>query len=537
MKWISTRPLYCSALLALALLLAAPLASAAGDAETEGSFFDALNLTVGQLVTKDAARVFGEDSPQFCVMTDQIAFCLHPDTPPERVEELLRSLPTWSGDKYQLNQRWSTTALDGSVASNAPINLTYSFLDDGVWIPGADEPGSGSRLYAEMNLHFGSEAVWKAIFADMFNDWGKQIGVTYMEVSDDGAAFPNSPGVVGLRGDVRIGAHYIDGVNGVLAYDYFPNVADMVLDISENWSYSYNNYVFMRNICRHEHGHGLGLLHVSPNSCQKLMEPFICTNFDGPQDDDVRGGMRYYGDTFEFNNTVAAATDLGALEGAFTTEYPVSLTTSVDYDYFHFTTTGASLLNVTVDPVGQRYNLEGVIVDTDEVMDLTFRVLGGVNGTDILAQVNDTGLGESELLVDFALPAAGDYWVLIYRAAGTPDVQRYDLIIDVELTDILAVDPDRIPRTDLGLSLYPNPFNPRTTARFYVAAPGPVALDVYDVRGTLVRSLQYDVQSVGWETMAWDGRDDGGASVPSGAYLMQVRAGGRVQNVRGLLLE
>jgi len=537
MKRKITYPLHLAGLLLLTILLAAPPTTSASDPSVDDQVYSMIVRSVGQTVAGDAARIFGTDSPQYCIVTRDLALCIHPDTPPERVDEILRGLPTWSGDKYQLGQRWSTTATDGDVGLNSPINLTYSFLDDGVWIPGASEPGSGSRLYQVMNDHFGNETVWKAIFASIFNDWGKQIGVSYQEVEDDGAAFPNSPGELGLRGDVRIGSHAIDGSYGVLAYNFFPNFGDMVLDSAEYWSAASNNFLFMRNICRHEHGHGIGLQHVAPNTCQKLMEPFICTNFDGPQDDDVRGGMRFYGDTFEFNNTASSATDLGTLVGVFSPEFPVSLTTSVDYDYFRFTTLGAAVLNVIIDPVGGRYDLEGVMVQTDEVMDLAFRVLGGSGGSDVLIHVDETGLGDNEVLVDFTLPAAGDYWVLVFRAAGLPDVQRYDLTIDVEPSDITAVDYDRIPRVDLGLRLFPNPFNPRTTARFYVGVPGPVVLDVYDVAGKLVRSIVDRAESVGWADLTWDGRNNSGESVPSGAYLVRVQVGNKVQNVRGLLLE
>lgn len=533
-----TRSLTPIRMLALTALVAIPMLTGAGDLQANEFAYTSLMRAVGQTVASNAAEVFGPDSPQHCIITETLSLCIHPDTPPERVEELLRRLPTWEGDRYQLQQRWTLTATDGDVSGRDPINLTYSFLPDGVYIPGgAGEAGSNNRLYQELNSHFGSPSVWKPMFEEMFNDWGKHIGATYTEVSDDGAVFPGSPGVLGSRGDVRIGAHNIDGGWGILAYNYFPNVSDMVLDTSENWGAPSNDYRFFRNTCRHEHGHGLGLLHVNPENCQKLMEANLCTNFDGPQDDDIRGAMRYYGDTLEYNNSASAPTDLGVLEGRFSTEWPVSLTTSVDFDYFMFTTTGAAEVDVTIDPVGFTYNLEGVTVHTDAIMDLAFRILGGVNGTDILVQVDETSAGENETIVDFVVPTAGDYWVYVYRAAGSPDVQRFDLTIDVEHDSGLAVENGQSPRAGLDLNLYPNPFNPRTTARFYTDAAGPVALDVYDVAGKLVYSVRDQADKAGWHELSWDGRYQTGGSVPSGTYLLQVRAGGRIENVRGMLVE
>jgi len=44
---------------------------------------------------------------------------------------------------------------------------------------------------------------------------------------DDGAAW-GTGGSAGLHGDVRIGGHPIDGVNGILAYNYFPTKGDSI---------------------------------------------------------------------------------------------------------------------------------------------------------------------------------------------------------------------------------------------------------------------------------------------------------------------
>jgi hypothetical protein len=539
--WI--RALRATALLGLSLffcvLIATPLVQDTPRPQKSDQLRAALHERIGHMVARDAARIFGEDSPQSCVANGYLAAIIHPDTPPERVAEILRNLPINQDGRYALTDRWTTTAIDGDTGNTGrPINLTYSFLDDGVIIPGSNgEASSPSQLYQVMNGHFGSERVWKDLFAEIFNDWGKHIGVTYQEVSDDGAPFPASPGVLGARGDVRIGSHPVDGSYGVLAYNFYPDLGDMVLDSSENWSAPYGDYVYMRNIVRHEHGHGLGFGHVSPTNCQKLMEAFACTNFDGPQDDDIRGAMRNYGDTLEQNNNAATATDLGLLDGRFAFEWPVSLTTSVDFDYYRFSTAGPALLDVTVEPVGSTYNLEGVIVNTEEIMDLTFRVLGGENGSDILVQVDDVGVGEVETLTDFPLDAAGDYWVMVYRAAGTPDVQRYDLRLDVEVMDATAVAQGDTPGSAFAPTLYPNPFNPQTTMRFYADHAGPVDLAVYDIAGRLVREIDGHAGTAGWQELRWDGRTDGGLAAPSGTYLLRARAGQQTWTTRGVLVE
>jgi hypothetical protein len=83
----------------------------------------------------------------------------------------------------------------------------------------------------------------------------------------------------------------------------------------------------------------------------------------------------------------------------------------------------------------------------------------------------------------------------------------------------------------------PNPFNPRTTIHYGVAARGPARLSVYDVSGRCVRVL-LDVPDLapGIYESVWDGHDDRGRAVASGVYLSQLRTGGPVCNALMVLV-
>ena len=72
----------------------------------------------------------------------------------------------------------------------------------------------------------------------------------------------------------------------------------------------------------------------------------------------------------------------------------------------------------------------------------------------------------------------------------------------------------------------PNPFNPRTTLSFTVAAPGAADLAVYDLAGRRVRRLLHGAVASGTHRMTWDGLDDAGAALPSGVYLARLRVAG-----------
>jgi hypothetical protein len=71
----------------------------------------------------------------------------------------------------------------------------------------------------------------------------------------------------------------------------------------------------------------------------------------------------------------------------------------------------------------------------------------------------------------------------------------------------------------------PNPFNPTTTIRFEANSPGRLRVDVYDLRGRVVRRLLDRASAAGPVVLAWDGRGDDGSRAPSGVYLARVAAG------------
>ena len=83
----------------------------------------------------------------------------------------------------------------------------------------------------------------------------------------------------------------------------------------------------------------------------------------------------------------------------------------------------------------------------------------------------------------------------------------------------------------------PNPFNPRTTIRYRVGAPGRVILGVFDVRGRLVVRLVDALRHVGEHTVVWDGKNDAGKRVGSGVYWGQMKTGAFVSNKKIAVLK
>jgi flagellar hook assembly protein FlgD len=83
----------------------------------------------------------------------------------------------------------------------------------------------------------------------------------------------------------------------------------------------------------------------------------------------------------------------------------------------------------------------------------------------------------------------------------------------------------------------PNPFNPTTTIRFSLAAPGQVTLAVYDVSGRRVRTLVDEYRAADRYHVSWDGRNEAGESVASGVYFYRLVAGRFAQTKKMVLLK
>jgi len=73
---------------------------------------------------------------------------------------------------------------------------------------------------------------------------------------------------------------------------------------------------------------------------------------------------------------------------------------------------------------------------------------------------------------------------------------------------------------------YPNPFNPQTTIKFTMGRENKVNLNIYNIKGQLVRQLVNNVYGVGEHQVIWNGQDELGHPAGSGVYFIRMTAGG-----------
>lgn len=77
--------------------------------------------------------------------------------------------------------------------------------------------------------------------------------------------------------------------------------------------------------------------------------------------------------------------------------------------------------------------------------------------------------------------------------------------------------------SDATLSLYPNPCNSQATIKFSIKERGFVELNIYDIKGRLVRELIKQKMEEGTYNVVWNGKNENNKQCSSGIYLLNLK--------------
>jgi hypothetical protein len=89
---------------------------------------------------------------------------------------------------------------------------------------------------------------------------------------------------------------------------------------------------------------------------------------------------------------------------------------------------------------------------------------------------------------------------------------------------IVGIDPDEQASLNARLlSTYPNPFHTDTTIAIDLRKDQNTLVNVYDVKGKLVKTLWNGHKAKGQYSLNWDGKDNSGNELPPGLYLLQTK--------------
>ena len=145
-----------------------------------------------------------------------------------------------------------------------------------------------------------------------------------------------------------------------------------------------------------------------------------------------------------------------------------------------------------------------------------------------VVRVAGPGVSERRWQRDQLQPAGASGGHSFYRLRDTDPVgwpREYRLASTaIEGTlELDRVDLDLVRPAALQLRAGPNPFNPQVTISFALPRDGQVLLQVFDLRGQLVRTLYDGHHDGGSDAVVWRGDDDAGRSVSSGVYRVRLK--------------
>lgn len=146
-----------------------------------------------------------------------------------------------------------------------------------------------------------------------------------------------------------------------------------------------------------------------------------------------------------------------------------------------------------------------------------------------------TGEAGQRELIEVLITEAGYYCLAVWKAKSDDLVKDgvYTLTFGNQVTAVEG----HVPSVTQLTSIYPNPFNPQTTVVFDLASNTRTELSIYDLQGSLVRTLVSDTRNAGRYEVVWNGRDNGGRQVATGAYMACLKAGSVTQMQKLVLIK
>ena len=166
----------------------------------------------------------------------------------------------------------------------------------------------------------------------------------------------------------------------------------------------------------------------------------------------------------------------------------------------------------------QLFNAQDSLIDYveyDEVTPWPAVCNGGGYTLELIAPELDNGLSQN--------------WIASTAIGGTPGNHPAPVSIAGEENPIVA--------EFALLHNYPNPFNPSTTIRYGLPKDTNVSLVIYDLRGSVMQTLESEQQPAGWHDVVWNGQTANGNTVSTGIYFARLVAGEYSQTIKMLYLK
>ena len=125
---------------------------------------------------------------------------------------------------------------------------------------------------------------------------------------------------------------------------------------------------------------------------------------------------------------------------------------------------------------------------------------------------------------------------MIRTGQGNEDIKWSIISATTSTTTVIQTKP-QIPSIFYLFQNYPNPFNPITSLRYDLPENGLVNITIYDMMGSIVKTLINSSQTAGYKSIKWNATNNRNESVSAGLYLYTIQAGEFRQTKKMVLLK
>jgi len=150
-------------------------------------------------------------------------------------------------------------------------------------------------------------------------------------------------------------------------------------------------------------------------------------------------------------------------------------------------------------------------------------------------------LGDNHFKLNFVFLDDDDYGTASGPCVNPGDLTNSALryaAIDIDFSGSSSADDITIsPNAELLSQNYPNPFNPTTTIAYNMAEEGNVSIEVFNIKGQLVKTLINGHMEVGDHLLFWEGTNDNNQKVSSGIYFYKMKSGNYSSTKKMILMK
>ncbi len=150
-----------------------------------------------------------------------------------------------------------------------------------------------------------------------------------------------------------------------------------------------------------------------------------------------------------------------------------------------------------------------------------------------ISQVNGTGHSDITLTITPNTTGTDRTASLNFISNNAPDTT----IVITQSGEVGNSDDVIIPDKPIMLACYPNPFMNGTTISFSLEKASPASIEIYNIKGQLIKLLCNDMYSKGINITTWDGKNKEGKPAGSGIYLIRLKAGNKVISKKAIMLK